>query len=166
MDESESLATIFPLQKFIRVWKTNLNKKHKFLPQTPFFAFVVFFHIFTFLLYVISNVHILSNKRTFLLYFISNIHFISDPKFLSPLQSKAFLTFEFIALRVLSTQSDPYQALMTIDTKHRNKTTESESENQIGGQQSKFYNMASGLTTSSPRLLAKSPPCHTKCTDV
>ena len=61
-----------------------------------------------------------------------------DPKFSSPLQSKAFLTFEFIALRVLSTQSDHYQALMTIDTKHRYKTTESESENQIGGQQSKF----------------------------
>ena len=65
-----------------------------------------------------------------------------------------------------STQSDPYQALMTIDTKYRKKTTESESENQTGGQQSKFYFMASGLTTSSPQLLAKSPPCHTKCTDV
>ena len=36
----------------------------------------VFF--FTFLLYVISNVHFLRNKRTFLHYFISNIHFISE----------------------------------------------------------------------------------------
>ena len=33
-----------------------------------------------------------------------------DPNFSSPLQSKAFLTFAFIALRVLLTQSDPYQA--------------------------------------------------------
>ena len=56
----------------------------------------------------------------------------TDPKFLSSLQSKAFLTFEFIALRALSTQSDPYQALMTMDTKHRKKTTESESETKTG----------------------------------
>ena len=72
--------------------------------------------------------------------YITNMHgeWNYDPKFSSPLQSKAFLTFEFISLRALSTQSDPYQALMTLDTKHRKKTTESESENQTGGQKSKF----------------------------
>ena len=60
------------------------------------------------------------------------MHVLHDPNFSSPLQSKAFLTFAFIALRVLSTQSDPYQALMTMDTKHRKKTTESESETKTG----------------------------------
>ena len=61
-------------------------------------------------------------------------HFLNsiDPNFSSPLQLKAFLTFAFIALRVLSTQSDPYQALMTMDTKHIKKTIESESEAQTG----------------------------------
>ena len=38
----------------------------------------------------------------------------------SPLQSKACLTFEFITTRVLSIQEDPYQALITKQSK-RNK---------------------------------------------
>ena len=42
---------------------------------------------------------------------------------------RLFLLLHLLLLRALSTQSDPYQALMTIDTKHRKKTTESESEN-------------------------------------
>ena len=48
---------------------------------------------------------------------------LNDPSFLSPLQSKAVLTFEFIMItrRVLSNREIPYQALIS-----QNKTSNKE----------------------------------------